>query len=180
MGTNDILTKSLGNDEQSGRTHGQSKFFRQSHYYNIMQSSRVNAEVSAVKEQLAVLERTIQELCAKHATPNASKECQLFLDDTINGGDVLVAIGRAYIDYVLTDTVHGIPLGEENVYLVDCCAREGVDQRLKFISPILVSPVQQNVDREVYFIDLWVDSVMYFNPLGNEPGDDFKDQIKFT
>ncbi|GMN60114.1 hypothetical protein TIFTF001_029222 [Ficus carica] len=47
-------------------------------------------------------------------TPNASKECQLFLDDTINGGVVLVAIGKAYMDYVPTDTVHGIPLGEEN------------------------------------------------------------------
>ena len=48
-------------------------------------------------------------------TPNASKECQLFLDDTINGGDVLVAIGRAYMDCVPINTVHGIPLGEENV-----------------------------------------------------------------
>ncbi|GMN59772.1 hypothetical protein TIFTF001_028855 [Ficus carica] len=26
-------------------------------------------------------------------------------------------------------------------------------------------------------IDPWDDSVMYFNPLGNEPGDDFKDLI---
>ncbi|GMN64941.1 hypothetical protein TIFTF001_034015 [Ficus carica] len=48
-------------------------------------------------------------------TPNASKECQLFLTDFINGGEVLVAIGRAYMDCVPTDTVHGIPLGEGNV-----------------------------------------------------------------
>ncbi|GMN61999.1 hypothetical protein TIFTF001_031090 [Ficus carica] len=48
-------------------------------------------------------------------TPNASKECQLFLDDIINGGAVLVAISMAYMDCVSTDTVHGIPLGEENV-----------------------------------------------------------------
>ncbi|GMN63684.1 hypothetical protein TIFTF001_032775 [Ficus carica] len=47
--------------------------------------------------------------------PNASKECQLFLTDLVNGGDVLVTIGRAYIDCVPTDAVHGIPLGEENV-----------------------------------------------------------------
>ncbi|GMN57692.1 hypothetical protein TIFTF001_026801 [Ficus carica] len=66
---------------------------------------------------------------------NASKECQLFHTDLINGGDVLVAIGRAYMDCVPTDTVHGIPL----------------------------------------VIDPWDDSVLYFNPLGNEPGDDFKD-----
>ncbi|GMN30380.1 hypothetical protein TIFTF001_041450 [Ficus carica] len=48
-------------------------------------------------------------------TPNKSKECQLFLDDTINGGDVLVAIARAYMGCVQTDIVHGIPFGEENV-----------------------------------------------------------------
>ncbi|GMN47924.1 hypothetical protein TIFTF001_017099 [Ficus carica] len=134
VGTEDILTKALGNAEHS--------------------SSRENAEVSDMKQQLAALERTVQELCAKHginretmaeetiaptvdqhnnfkasctlneneAGPsdlkpmsNASKKCQLFLPDLINGEDVLVAIGRAYIDYVPTDTVHGIPLGEENV-----------------------------------------------------------------
>ena len=47
--------------------------------------------------------------------PNASKECHLFLPNLINGGDVLVTNGRAYIECVPTDTVHGIPLGEENV-----------------------------------------------------------------
>ncbi|GMN38573.1 hypothetical protein TIFTF001_007811 [Ficus carica] len=66
VGTNDILTKSLENDKYSGQTHRQSKFVRQSHYFNIMQSSRDNAEVSAVKRQLVVLERTVQELCTKH------------------------------------------------------------------------------------------------------------------
>ncbi|GMN65970.1 hypothetical protein TIFTF001_035051 [Ficus carica] len=173
--------------------------------------------------------------------PNASKECQLFLPDLVNGGDVLVTIGRAYMDCVPTDTVHGIPLGEENVrvtitipklkrallpipmneatcieeavsgYLADCCRRIGMDQRFEFISPVLVSPVQQNVDRAAYVreraeyilrilrnapkgkrllmlynsgqhwilavIDPWDDSVLYFNPLENEPGDDFKDLI---
>ncbi|GMN70353.1 hypothetical protein TIFTF001_039397 [Ficus carica] len=50
--------------------------------------------------------------------PNASKECQLFLPDLVNGGDVLIAIGRAYMDCVPTDTVHRIPLGEENVRVI--------------------------------------------------------------
>ncbi|GMN31810.1 hypothetical protein TIFTF001_046549, partial [Ficus carica] len=96
-------------------------------------------------------------------------------------------------------------------YLVECCARTGMDQRFEFISPGLVSPVQQNVDRATYVrerannilrilrnapkgkrflmpynsgqhwilavIDPWDDSVMYFNPLGNEPGDNFQDLI---
>ncbi|GMN48096.1 hypothetical protein TIFTF001_017269 [Ficus carica] len=49
VGTNYILTKSLDNDEHLGWTRGQSKFVRQSHYFNIMQSSKNNTEVSAVK-----------------------------------------------------------------------------------------------------------------------------------
>ncbi|GMN66887.1 hypothetical protein TIFTF001_035953 [Ficus carica] len=377
VGTKDILTKALGNAEHSGRIRGQSKFVKQSQYFNLVPSSRENDEVSDMKRQLAALERTVQELYAKHGInretmdkettaptvdqhnsfkasctinekeagpsdpkpmPNASKECQLFIPDLVNGGDVLVAIGRAYMDCVPTDTVHGIPLGEENVrvtitvpklnrallpiptneattikeavggfvawpkssvivqtsliqaskgpsrapdreaegskrtkkragrkkiqsqpeveqqpaqqelpsfnfndisfelrplayyaqssmrdeisansimvyisYLVECCARTGMDQRFEFISPVLVSPVQQNVDRATYVremadyivwilrnapkgkrflmpynsgqhwiltvIDPWDDLVMYFNPLGNQPGDDFKDLI---
>ncbi|GMN61068.1 hypothetical protein TIFTF001_030154 [Ficus carica] len=113
-----------------------------------------NPSIKIIGEAIiAALERTVQELCAKHGinretmaeeeapptvdqhnsfkasctlnekeadasevqpTPNASKECQLFLTDFINGGEVLVAIGRAYMDCVPTDTVHGIPLGERN------------------------------------------------------------------
>ncbi|GMN68924.1 hypothetical protein TIFTF001_037978 [Ficus carica] len=117
--TYDILTKSLGNAEHSGRIRGQSKFVKQSQYFNIVQSPRENAEVFEVKRQLAALKRTVQPFCAKHGInrpmPNASEECHLFLTDLVNVGDVLVAIGRAYIDCVPTDTVHEIPLGEGNV-----------------------------------------------------------------
>ncbi|GMN58039.1 hypothetical protein TIFTF001_027135 [Ficus carica] len=66
VGTNDILTQSLGNDEHSGRTRGQSKFVRQYQYFNIMPSSKDNIELSVVKRQLAALEKTIQEICTKH------------------------------------------------------------------------------------------------------------------
>jgi hypothetical protein len=96
-------------------------------------------------------------------------------------------------------------------YLLDCCARAGLDQRFEFISPFLVSPVQQNVDRAAYIreradniiriisnvprgrlvlmpynsgqhwilavINPWDDSVLYFNPLGNDPGEDFQQLI---
>ncbi|GMN57666.1 hypothetical protein TIFTF001_026774 [Ficus carica] len=121
-------------------------------YFNAVNILRENPEVSFMKRQLAALERTVQELCAKHGInretmaeeataptvdqhkcfkasctlnekeadtsdlspmPNASKECQLFLTDLINGGDVMVTIGRTYKDCVLTDTVHGIPLGTQ-------------------------------------------------------------------
>ncbi|GMN51413.1 hypothetical protein TIFTF001_020560 [Ficus carica] len=158
-------TIALGNAEHSGRIRGQSKFVKQSQYFNLVQSSRENVEVSDMKRQLVALERTVQELCAKHGInretmaeestaptvdqhnsfkasctlnekeagssnpkpmPNASKECQLFLPDLVklflpdlvNGGHVLVAIDRAYMDCVPTDIVHGIPLGEENVRVI--------------------------------------------------------------
>ena len=101
-----------------------------------MHVTRENPEVSFMKVKLAALERTVQELCAKHGInretmaeeaapetvdqhnsfkasctlnekdvdtpdpqpmPNESKECQLFLTDFINGGEVLVALGRAYM-----------------------------------------------------------------------------------
>ncbi|GMN63202.1 hypothetical protein TIFTF001_032280 [Ficus carica] len=96
-------------------------------------------------------------------------------------------------------------------YLSDCCARAGLDQRFEFISPFLVSPVQQNIDRVAYIreradniiriitnvprvrlvlmpynssqhwilaiINPWDDSVLYFNPLGNDPGEDFQQLI---
>ncbi|GMN66800.1 hypothetical protein TIFTF001_035864 [Ficus carica] len=154
VGTEDILTKALGNAEHSGRIRGQSKFVKQSQYFNLMHPSREKDEVSDMKLKIAALERTVQELCAKHginretmaeemtaptvdqhnsfkasctlnekeAGPsdpnpmlNASRECHLFIPDLVNGGIVLVAIGRAYVDCVPTDTVHWIPLGEENV-----------------------------------------------------------------
>ncbi|GMN62641.1 hypothetical protein TIFTF001_031728 [Ficus carica] len=340
-----------------------------------------------MKRQLAALKRTVQELCAKHGINRVGINRETMAKETtaptvdqhnsfkaINGGDVLVVIGRAYMDCVPTDMVHRIPLGEENVqvtitvpklkrallpiltneatcieeavggfvawpkklvvvqtslsqasqgpsnapdreaegskrtkkraerkkiqsqsevqqqpaqqelpsfdfsqipfelrplayyaqssmrdntqiasplqyfvigddmpiyigfedvynfitfkeistnsimvyirYLADCCARVGMDQWFEFISPVLISPVQQNVDRAAYireraenivrilrntpkgkmflmpynsgqhwilavtmYFNPWDDSVLYFNPLGNKPGDDFKDLI---
>ncbi|GMN22226.1 hypothetical protein TIFTF001_040205 [Ficus carica] len=99
-------------------------------------------------------------------------------------------------------------------YLADYCARAGVDQRFEFISLVLVSPIEQNIDRKVFcrkrannilwiltnaprgklflilynssqhwilaVIDPWDDLVLDFNPLGNEPGDDFKSLIKLS
>ncbi|GMN65218.1 hypothetical protein TIFTF001_034300 [Ficus carica] len=67
VGTDAILTKALDNAEHSGQIRGQSKFVKQSQYFNIVQSSRENAEVSDMKWQLAALEKTVQELCAKHS-----------------------------------------------------------------------------------------------------------------
>ncbi|GMN61631.1 hypothetical protein TIFTF001_030721 [Ficus carica] len=66
VGTEDILTKALGNAEHSSRIRGQSKFVKQSQYFNVAGSYHENAEVLDMKRQLAALEMTVQELCAKH------------------------------------------------------------------------------------------------------------------
>ncbi|GMN68349.1 hypothetical protein TIFTF001_037401 [Ficus carica] len=305
VGTNDILTKSLGNAEHSGRTRGQSKTVQE-----LCAKHGINRETIAEETITPTVDQhnsfkanctlNEKEAGASDLQPmlNTSKESQLFLTDLISGGDVLVAIRRAHIDCVLTNTVHGIVLGEENVrvtktipklkrallpiptneatcieeviggfvarpkrlvvlettcptqqpvsgddmpiytgfedvyhfvtfqeisannimvyisYLADCCARAGVDQRFKFISPVLVSPVPHNVDRKVFYrerannilwiltnaprgklflilyissqhwilavLDSWDDLVLDFNPLGNEPSDDFKSLIKLS
>ncbi|GMN66588.1 hypothetical protein TIFTF001_035655 [Ficus carica] len=108
MGTDDILTKSLGNAEHSGRICGQSKF-------------------------LAALERTVQELCAKHginretmaeeaAAPIVDQHNSFKASCTLNEKEAdasdpqpMPNASRAYMDCAPTDTIHGIPLGEGNV-----------------------------------------------------------------
>ncbi|GMN69108.1 hypothetical protein TIFTF001_038158 [Ficus carica] len=133
VGTEDILTKSLGNPEHSGRLRGQSKFVKQAQYFNSMHVIRENPEVSFMKRQIAALERTVEELCAKHginretmaeeATPPTVDQHNSFKAScTLNEkeADALEAqptpnASRAYMDCVPTDTVHGIPLGEGNV-----------------------------------------------------------------
>ncbi|GMN63753.1 hypothetical protein TIFTF001_032825 [Ficus carica] len=47
--------------------------------------------------------------------PVDSQECMLYIFDEVQGRQLLVAFGRAWLESLPTDTVHGIPLGEENV-----------------------------------------------------------------
>ncbi|GMN45001.1 hypothetical protein TIFTF001_014193 [Ficus carica] len=47
--------------------------------------------------------------------PVDSQECKLYIFDEVQGGQLLVAFGRAWLESLPTDTVHGIPLGEGNV-----------------------------------------------------------------
>ncbi|GMN66002.1 hypothetical protein TIFTF001_035064 [Ficus carica] len=44
-----------------------------------------------------------------------SQECKLYIFDELHGGQLLVVFGRARLESLLTDTVHGIPLVEGNV-----------------------------------------------------------------
>ncbi|GMN64057.1 hypothetical protein TIFTF001_033128 [Ficus carica] len=47
--------------------------------------------------------------------PVDSQECKLYIFDEVQGGQLLVAYGRAWLESLPTDTVYGIPLGEGNV-----------------------------------------------------------------
>ncbi|GMN67300.1 hypothetical protein TIFTF001_036352 [Ficus carica] len=47
--------------------------------------------------------------------PVNSQECKLYIFDEVQGGQLLVAFGRVWLESLPTDTVHGIPLGEGNV-----------------------------------------------------------------
>ncbi|GMN68514.1 hypothetical protein TIFTF001_037571 [Ficus carica] len=47
--------------------------------------------------------------------PVDSQERKLYIFDEVQGGQLLVAFGRAWLESLPTDTVHGIPLGEGNV-----------------------------------------------------------------
>ncbi|GMN66146.1 hypothetical protein TIFTF001_035206 [Ficus carica] len=47
--------------------------------------------------------------------PVDSQECKLYIFDEVQGGQLFVAFGRAWLESLPTDTVHGIPLGEGNV-----------------------------------------------------------------
>ncbi|GMN24044.1 hypothetical protein TIFTF001_040529 [Ficus carica] len=44
-----------------------------------------------------------------------SQECKIYIIDEVQGGQVLVVFGRAWLESLPTDTVHGIPLGEGNM-----------------------------------------------------------------
>ena len=47
--------------------------------------------------------------------PVDSQECKLYIFDEVHGGQLLVALGRAWLESLPTNTVHGNPLGEGNV-----------------------------------------------------------------
>ncbi|GMN67507.1 hypothetical protein TIFTF001_036568 [Ficus carica] len=75
-----------------------------------------------------------------------SQECKLYIVDELHIGQLLFAFGRAWMESLPTDAVHGIPLGEGNVrvYLEELCALNRRAEKFVFVSPILISPVRIN------------------------------------
>ncbi|GMN65391.1 hypothetical protein TIFTF001_034456 [Ficus carica] len=52
--------------------------------------------------------------------PVDSQECKLYIFNEVQGGQLLVAFGRVWLESLPTDTVHGITLGEGNVRVSIC------------------------------------------------------------
>ncbi|GMN71514.1 hypothetical protein TIFTF001_053411 [Ficus carica] len=66
VGTEDILTKALGNAEHSGRIRGQSKFVKQSQYFNLVHPSREKDEVSDMKLKIAAVTTRLAQAVTIH------------------------------------------------------------------------------------------------------------------
>ena len=71
------------------------------------QHNSFKASCSVQEKQHGVIDPT--------TVPVDSQECKLYIFDEVQGGQLLVAFGRAWMRSLPTDTVHGIPLGEGNV-----------------------------------------------------------------
>ncbi|GMN30493.1 hypothetical protein TIFTF001_050671 [Ficus carica] len=152
VGTTDVLTEALSRPEHPGRIHGQSKFVKQSQYFNLNRSSNRDNEVLSMRRIIEELKALVRGLCAKKdvepsfdqenvptidqhnsftascsiqekqhgmsdpsTMPVNSQKCKLYIFDELHGGQLLVAFGRAWLESLPTDTIHGIPLGEGNV-----------------------------------------------------------------
>ncbi|GMN23092.1 hypothetical protein TIFTF001_047534 [Ficus carica] len=126
VGTTDVLTEALSRPEHPGRIHGQSKFIKQSQYFNLNRSSNRDNEVLSMRHIIEELKALVCGLCAKKdVEPSLTKRMCQPLTNIIalrlvalskkNNMELLVAFGRAWLESLPTDTVHGIPLGEGNV-----------------------------------------------------------------
>ncbi|GMN63041.1 hypothetical protein TIFTF001_032107 [Ficus carica] len=122
VGTIDVLSQALSRPEQKGRIRGQSKFalvrglcankdvepsVDPNNVSTVDQHNSFKASCSAQEKQHGVSDPPTM--------PVDSQECKLYIFDEVQGGQLLVAFGRAWLESLPTDTVHGIPLGEGNV-----------------------------------------------------------------
>ncbi|GMN64884.1 hypothetical protein TIFTF001_033957 [Ficus carica] len=152
VGTTDVLMQALSRPEHPGRIRGQSKFIKQSQYFNLNRSSNRDNEVLSVRREIEELKALVRGLCAEKdiepsfnqenvptvdqhnsfksscstqekqlrvsdppTMPVDSQECMLYIFDELHGGQLLVAFGKAWLESLPTNIVHGIPLGEGDV-----------------------------------------------------------------
>ncbi|GMN40319.1 hypothetical protein TIFTF001_009550 [Ficus carica] len=65
INTSDVLTQALSRPEHPGRIRGQSKFIKQSQYFNLNRSSNRDNEVLSLRREIEELKALVRGLCAK-------------------------------------------------------------------------------------------------------------------
>ncbi|GMN59931.1 hypothetical protein TIFTF001_029018 [Ficus carica] len=65
VGTTDVLTQALFRPEHPGRIRGQSKFVKQSQYFNLNRSSNRDNEILSMRCEIEELKALVHGLCAK-------------------------------------------------------------------------------------------------------------------
>ncbi|GMN45063.1 hypothetical protein TIFTF001_014251 [Ficus carica] len=123
VGTSDVLSQALSRPEHRGRVRGQSKFVMPSQYFNLNRNVEPSVDTNNVPtvEQHNSFKASCSAKKKQHGVsdlptmPVDSQECKLYIFDEVQGRQLLVAFGRAWLESLPTDTVHGIPLGEGNV-----------------------------------------------------------------
>ncbi|GMN21149.1 hypothetical protein TIFTF001_038570 [Ficus carica] len=124
VGTSDVLMQALSRPEHPGRIRGQSKFalmrglcankdvapsFDQENVPIVDQHNNFKASCSVQEKQHGVFDPPTM--------PGDSQECKLYIFDEVHGEQLLVKFGRAWLESLPSDTIHGIPLGEGNVQM---------------------------------------------------------------
>ncbi|GMN58487.1 hypothetical protein TIFTF001_027574 [Ficus carica] len=64
VGTSDVLTQALSRPEHPGRIRGQSKFVKQSQYFNLYRSLNRDNEVLSMRREIEELKALVRGLCA--------------------------------------------------------------------------------------------------------------------
>ncbi|GMN51333.1 hypothetical protein TIFTF001_020476 [Ficus carica] len=105
VGINDVLSQALSRPEHKGRVHGQSKFVKPSQYFNLNR----NVEPSVDPNNVPTVDQhnSFKASCSaqekQHGVsdpptmPVDSQECKLYIFDEVQGGQLLVAFGRAWL-----------------------------------------------------------------------------------
>ena len=64
VGTSDVLSQALSRPEYPGHIRGQSKFVKQSQYFNLNRSSNRDNEVLSMRREIEELKAFVRGLCA--------------------------------------------------------------------------------------------------------------------
>ncbi|GMN46344.1 hypothetical protein TIFTF001_015533 [Ficus carica] len=122
VGTSDVLTQALSRAEHPGRIRGQSKFVKQSQYFNLNRSSNRDNEVQSMRREIEELKALVRGLCTnKDVEPSFDQENVPIVDQhnsykaSCSVQEKQHGVSNPPTMPVNSQEFHGIPLGEGNV-----------------------------------------------------------------